>query len=754
VHVTFFDSPAAPSKREAELTLDGLRDLITATAAPTKAALPWLKLARFGDQRSAKGSLRNNANVAAISGVEADYDAEALQPAEAAIRLDMAGVTALVYTSPSHRPDRPRWRVLCPLSAPQPPNTRAALVARLNAVLGGGLARESFTLSQAYYFGAVAGNPAPSTWIVDGAPLDTVALTAEAYPAAAVALPLPVLPPGLPPDQHCAAALTRAAALFAEPGSVGQRHQTLLAAALLLAPMVKSGHLDAAGCVGVLSDAMESGGRCPNDGEVDSALAGAVRFATPYEPPTRGEEFGAVAVNSGNSEPASTRELTEDAAALAFAVRYGDRFRFDTSAGGEAGAAGGAWMVYQDGMGWARDTVGTIHNTARDFVRLERETRGFSPDTKGAATVGFAGGVVRFARYDPRLVSTAPQWDADPWRLGVPGGSVDLRSGVFSRAEPSMLIRRRASVAPADTADCPTWFGFLDAATAGDRDLQSWLQRLAGYMLTGDTSEEVFAFVYGPGGNGKGTFLAALETILGDYAYKAPTELFKAEGRIPKEYQLAKLEGCRAVFASETERGAFMAEGFVKEVTGNEGALNARHPYGSPFTFKPTFKLVIVGNHAPRLAGRTDAMERRMRVVPFNVKPPQPDPTLKARLAGEYAGILRWALEGCAAWQRHRLGMCGAVATASDAYFAEQDSVSQWVADCCAIDPNARFPASAALQSFNAWLRERGERNTDAKTFKAMVSRLSSVTYGHTKHGTTLFGVGPIEQKGVTDAIG
>jgi putative DNA primase/helicase len=546
--------------------------------------------------------------------------------------------------------------------------------------------------------------------------------------------------------------------MFAEPSSVGQRHQTLLAAALLLAPMVKSGHLDPAGCVGVLSDAMEAGGRCPNDGEVDAALSGAVRFATAYEPPTHGAEFAGVAVGpappSGDAESPGTRELTEDAAALAFAVVYGDRFRFDTSAGGEAGTAGGAWFVYQDGVGWARDTVGTIHNTARDFVRRERETRGFAPDTKGAATVGFAGGVVRFARYDPRLVSTATQWDSDPWRLGVPGGSVDLRTGAFTQAVPSTLIRRRATIAPADTQDCPTWFGFLDAATAGDRDLQAWLQRLAGYMLTGDTSEEVFAFVYGPGGNGKGTFLAALEAILGEYAYKAPTELFKAEGRIPKEYQLAKLEGARAVFASETERGAFMAEGFVKEVTGNEGALNARHPYGSPFTFKPTFKLVIVGNHAPRLAGRTDAMERRMRVVPFNVKPPRPDPTLKARLVDEYPGILRWAIDGCMAWQRSRLGMCQAVASASDAYFAEQDSVALWAADCCVFDPNAKFPASAALQSFNSWLRDRGEKNTDSKGFKEAALRLPGVTWGHAKTGKVALGIGPISDSKVTHDIG
>ena len=72
--VTLFENYAAKAKREEKLTLDELTTLIRMATAPTKEAAPWLKLARFGDQRSDKGSLRHDANVLAISGVEADYD--------------------------------------------------------------------------------------------------------------------------------------------------------------------------------------------------------------------------------------------------------------------------------------------------------------------------------------------------------------------------------------------------------------------------------------------------------------------------------------------------------------------------------------------------------------------------------------------------------------------------------------------------------------------------------------------------------
>jgi hypothetical protein len=142
-----------------EMTLKDLAGLIDRTEQPTKPLLPMLKLARFGGQPSAQGALRNDGNLLAVTGVEGDYDDEQMPVGEAVKRLDNAGIAFIVYTSPSHDPLKPRWRVLCPLATEHPPAARRALVDRLNGILGGGLARESWTLSQAYYFGRVDGAP-------------------------------------------------------------------------------------------------------------------------------------------------------------------------------------------------------------------------------------------------------------------------------------------------------------------------------------------------------------------------------------------------------------------------------------------------------------------------------------------------------------------------------------------------------------------------------------------------------------------
>lgn len=170
--VTFFPTYAATTKSEEALTLSALAERIRDTSAPRKEMLPWLKLARFGNKRTDKGSLRHDANVLAISGVEADYDGERVTIDEACKALEQQGIAAMVYSSPSHTEDAPRFRVLCPLSEVMPPARRHHVLGRLNGLLRGILAHESWTLSQSYYFGSVGGNPSHRVVLIDGTPID------------------------------------------------------------------------------------------------------------------------------------------------------------------------------------------------------------------------------------------------------------------------------------------------------------------------------------------------------------------------------------------------------------------------------------------------------------------------------------------------------------------------------------------------------------------------------------------------------
>jgi hypothetical protein len=170
--VTFFNDLGAETKTEESLALPELAELIRTASAPEKALLPLLKLAVFGNTPTEKKCLRHDRNVIFVSGVEADYDGEIVSFDEAIKTAQEAGLLAIIYTSPSHAPERPRWRILCPTSSQRPPVSRTKLFTRINGLYGGIFAKESWSLSQSYYYGAVDSNSAHRVEIVDGQPID------------------------------------------------------------------------------------------------------------------------------------------------------------------------------------------------------------------------------------------------------------------------------------------------------------------------------------------------------------------------------------------------------------------------------------------------------------------------------------------------------------------------------------------------------------------------------------------------------
>ncbi|HEX3522725.1 MAG TPA: virulence-associated E family protein [Stellaceae bacterium] len=171
--VTIFPDTFAYGKTEQTLDKAALIALIRDEHAPGKELLRLLKLAQFGDLKTPRvknrgGSLRHDKNMIALTGIEGDYDGnhvgDKISFEQAQQILDDATVDYILYSSPSHRPDNPHWRVLCILSTHHPLKDHTRLVARLNGLFDGKLAAESFKLSQSYFFGITTEDwPDPKT---------------------------------------------------------------------------------------------------------------------------------------------------------------------------------------------------------------------------------------------------------------------------------------------------------------------------------------------------------------------------------------------------------------------------------------------------------------------------------------------------------------------------------------------------------------------------------------------------------------
>ena len=217
------------------------------------------------------------------------------------------------------------------------------------------------------------------------------------------------------------------------------------------------------------------------------------------------------ALNWGDVRPP---EYTENAVARRFARRFAGTLIYAHSAPG--------WLVW-GGAAWCPDELGLVVEQTRSFVETERQAAIDPRERAAMGRVRFVSAVERIARSDPAFAAHQGMFDRDPWLLGTPDGVVDLRTGDMRPGRPSELVTRLTSVAPAPPgANAVNWLAFLDQATRGDGELQGFLQRWAGYCLSGDVTEEVLAFLYGAGGNGKGVFLGTITRIMGTYAVSLP----------------------------------------------------------------------------------------------------------------------------------------------------------------------------------------------------------------------------------------
>lgn len=170
--ITVFPDVKAKDRQEHEVSWNQIVNRITNPKVfYKKTSMPLLKLAKFGDIKTDQGSYRHDSNVLEVYGIEGDYDGEKISIEEAASRLKKHGVAAALYSSPSSTADKPRWRVLAPFSHGREPEERYHLCGMLNAALGGILARESFTLSQTYYFGSASLEYVAVN--IEGDPIDT-----------------------------------------------------------------------------------------------------------------------------------------------------------------------------------------------------------------------------------------------------------------------------------------------------------------------------------------------------------------------------------------------------------------------------------------------------------------------------------------------------------------------------------------------------------------------------------------------------
>jgi len=391
--------------------------------------------------------------------------------------------------------------------------------------------------------------------------------------------------------------------------------------------------------------------------------------------------------------PDDSLQLSEDVLALDFAECHPDYRWVQTW---------GKWLCW-DGQVWNEDSTLHTFEAVRNFLRSSSWMHD-RPNVLGrAATVA---AVEKLAKCDRRFAAKTDQWDQDPMVLNTQNGVVDLTTLQHREATPDQHLTKITGFG-VDDAECPRWLAFLEDITDSDNEMTAFLQRVTGYCLTGDTKEHALFFLHGSGANGKSTFLNVLAQVFGDYATDAPMETFTVSNSDRHPTELAMLRGARLVTAVETEEGRRWAESRIKQMTGGD-RITARFMRQDFFTFRPQFKLLIAGNHRPRLHAVDEAMRRRFHLIPFETRF-RGDKCIKdmeTQLLEEGAGILGWAIEGCSKWQVSGLSPPERVRSATEHYFANQDVLGEWLAERCETGPDYWETPTRLFSSWKAFAKD------------------------------------------------
>jgi putative DNA primase/helicase len=366
-------------------------------------------------------------------------------------------------------------------------------------------------------------------------------------------------------------------------------------------------------------------------------------------------------------------------------------------------------------------------NTSTDEERkalyARAEARGKWAYQSENATVIAAG--LKLAKRD--LLIEHDRIDSSPWLFNCQNGTIDLRTGQIQAHNPMDLITHLAPVTYDAHATCPTWEKFLGEVFKDDTEMVAFLQRALGWSLTGVVQDRALFFLYGSqGNNGKTTLVETYRDVLGTwgeesfgYARKVDVTTFmKSKNHDDNLRKVCQLAGARFTYSSEIDEEHRLNEQLIKDMTGGD-TLEARRLYNEPFTFKPTFKPWMYGNHKPEIRGTDDALWSRVKLVPFEVCfVDRIDLTLPDKLRAELSGILNWAIQGCLAWQQEGLKPPERVQTATRQYREEQDTIGRFIRECCHTgEEYMQCKASILYAAYERWANDNNHEVLNQKRF-------------------------------------
>jgi P4 family phage/plasmid primase-like protien len=303
--------------------------------------------------------------------------------------------------------------------------------------------------------------------------------------------------------------------------------------------------------------------------------------------------------------------------------------------------------------------------------------------------------------------------DNHPWLFNVQNGILDLKTKKLLPHDPTFFITKMAGTYYDPKAKAPKWEAFM-AMIFPNESVRRYVQKAAGYSMTGNSDERSVYFLEGhSGNNGKSTTIRVLLEMFGEYGRQTDIEAVMSTSRGGLTPLNEDFYNVRFVATTELPGNMQFSTAKIKSISGDD-YIHVNPKHRKPFTFLPTHHLWIFGNHRPQPDKMDDpAFWDRMRQIVFESEIPmevrRPMEQVLADFREELPGILNWALDGLSIALSEGMRPPEKIVKDTQEYQKETDLFTQFIEETCELNADARVEKNIFLNRYNDFLKANRE---------------------------------------------
>ena len=365
--------------------------------------------------------------------------------------------------------------------------------------------------------------------------------------------------------------------------------------------------------------------------------------------------------NKPRPSPSSAVDLSEASPEILYGEACADDETL-TSDGGKMNRWMGEHWAYQAESVMVKHALGWLAEHARKRAKAETATS--------------------CARTAVHMVRSLP---APPIGTLVPvkGAWLVLKDGQWFAEQPNMEIgvchQVKTSTEFALGAYTPkpvpanSLFGQFLVKSLPDSQVREALQEYIGYTLCDSVAAQKAQMWIGSGSNGKSVMMNVARAIHGR---AVSMRLDKLNG-----FDLPVIVGASLVVVDEMPKSRINQTTLKTLISG--GATQVEPKYEKPFTYQPTAKWIVSGNHLPDLVDHSHGWWRRFEIIEWNTQLEDADviPDLdKLIIKNELHVVVDWALEGLrrVVARNYKLAVPQAMTQAMKSAHAASNNVQDW----------------------------------------------------------------------------